>query len=164
MPTPAPARNVFGMVDTPLVVVSAGTESLVPIDPGAGRKLLAALDKTSSAEPRGLVYLRLESITGDHPTVLNVYVGLPEGASPAEHPGYLAGNIGLYGLQQASRKDANGEGGKGMAFSLDVTKVFKNLRLAGPPLSAAIRVSIMPYRPLPPNAEITVGKLIFFAL
>ena len=161
MPTPPHARNVFGMVDKALPVVAAGVESLVPIDPAACRALIAALDQISSPEPRGQAYLRLESITGDHPTVLNVYVGLPEGASPTEHPEYLAGNIGLYGLQQASRKQETGGGSKGMSFSLDVTKVFKNLRLAGPPIPAAIRISIVPYRPMPANAQITVGKMIF---
>lgn len=161
MPTAPHSRKVFGTLEEALPVVSAGAESLVPIDSAACRALIAALDGTSSPEPRGQVYLRLESITGDHPTVLNVYVGLSEGASPAEHPEYFAGNIGLYGLRQASRKQATGEGGKGMGLSLDVTKVFKNLRLAGPPVPAAIRVSIVPYRPMPTKAQITVGKMSF---
>lgn len=158
---PRPAHNMFGISENALPVVSAGAETLVPIDSAACHAVIAALDQTSSLEPRGQVYLRLESITGDHPTVLNVYVGLPEGANPADHPEHLAGNLGLYGLAQASRPQETGGGGKGMSLSLDVTKVFKNLRLAGPPIPAAIRVNIVPYRPMSAKAQITIGKMIF---
>lgn len=49
-----------------------------------------------------------------------------------------------------------------MGFSLDVTRVFKELRLAGPPAPAAIRVSIVPYRPIPEEARVTIGKMSFF--
>jgi tyrosinase len=161
MPKP-PNAIVLGALETALPVASKGTGSLVPIDPAACRGLMAARQKTFTTEIHGHIYLRLESITGDYPTVLNVYVGLPDGAAPAEHPEHLGGSIGLYGLPQASRKRENGEGGQGMGFSLDVTRVFKELRLAGPPAPAAIRVSIVPYRPIPEEARVTIGKMSFF--
>jgi len=161
VPKPPHATQVLGTVEKALPVTSTGAASLVPLDPAACRALIAALDKPSKTELRGHVYLRLESITGDHPTVLNVYVGLPENANPAEHPEHRAGSIGLYGLRQASMKQKS-EGGKGMGFSLDVTRVFKELRLAEAPAPAAIRVNIVPYRPMPGQARITIGKMSFF--
>src|SRR4051794_4999903 len=129
--------TVFGMLEKALPLGAAGAEAWVPVDLAAGEAVMAALEHAPAEADRGLVYLRIESITGDLPTVLNVYVGLPEGATPAEHPECLAGNLGLYGLHQASRG-----GGPGMGFSLDVTKVFKRLQLVWPPVPARIRVSI----------------------
>lgn len=154
--------KVFGAVEEPFQVASTGSSSWITLDLPGYRALMAALDQAPPAKLRGLAYLRLQSVTGDFPTALKVYLGLPEGADPEEHPEHLAGGLGLYGLRQASRQTDQGEGGRGMSFSLDVTKVFSDLRLAVNPSArtpAAIRVSIVPYRRMPVQAQLTIGKV-----
>ncbi|HEV2693513.1 MAG TPA: hypothetical protein VG347_11505 [Verrucomicrobiae bacterium] len=150
----------MGAPEKALPVTSTGTESLVPIDSACADWLIA--NQNSTTETRGHIFLRLESVIGDHPTMLNVYLGLPGGANPAEHPEHLAGSIGLYGLRQAGMKQETGEEGQGMGFKLDVTRLLKSLKPAGSPAPAAIRVSIVPYRPIPKEAKLTIGKITFF--
>ena len=160
--TKLPHVIVFGVLEKAFVVASDGNESLIPVNPKCCRALITVLNENSIMELHGHIYLRLESIIGDHPTMLNVYLGLPDGAKPADHPENLGGSIGLYGLRQASEKLENGEGGQGLGFSLDVSQIFKGLRLAGPPAPATIRVTVVPYRPIPEQARITIGKMSFF--
>ena len=156
--------KLFGTARRAIQVTNGGAEEWVPVDPECCRVLAGVLDNASGKDLQGRVYLRLESIHGDHSTVLNVYLGLPNGAVPLDHPEHLAGAAGLFGVRQASRERGRKETADGLACSLDVTQVFKNLRLAGPPDPASIRVNIVPYRPMPENARISVGTISFFFL
>ena len=59
--------------------------------------------------------------------VLGVYINLPEGEKPGQHPELLAGSVGLFGLRQASAPDGK-HGGKGMNFTLDITKAIGDIK------------------------------------
>lgn len=142
-----------------LSISSTGAFAVLPVASEVCHSLAVELEKLPETDLRGHVILRLTAITGDQPTVLEIYLALPEGAAPAAHPEHRLGSIGLYGLFQASEKDANGEGGQGMGFSLDATKLFKQLKLAGPPVPSSIRVDVVPYRPMAEKARISIGKM-----
>jgi tyrosinase len=58
---------------------------------------------------------------------IEVYLDVPIGAAPEDHPELLAGSIGLFGVEQVSRTEGD-RVGHGMSFKLDVTDEF--LRLA----------------------------------
>ncbi len=142
------------------IPVSAnGAFAVLSVAAEACHSLAFEMEKLPETALRGSVILRMEAITGDQPTILEIYLALPEGAAPAAHPEHRLGSIGLYGLTQASVKDQNGAGGQGMGFSLDATELFKRLRLAGPPAPASIRVDVVPYRPMAANAHIRIGKM-----
>ncbi len=158
MSDPSPASTV-GSTTQALQLSPTGASVVLPVQPEACRALAAELAARSEADLTGHVYLRLEGITGDQPTLLEVYLALPEGAVAAEHPEHHLGTIGLYGLVQSSMKDKHGGGGQGMGFSLDATCLFKRLRLAGPPVPSGIRVDVVPKQPLAAKGRITIGKM-----
>ncbi|GEP40874.1 hypothetical protein [Brevifollis gellanilyticus] len=158
MSDPSQASTV-GSTTQALQLAPTGASVVLPVQPEACRALAAALETKSGADPRGEVYLRLEGITGDQPTLLDVYLSVPEGAAAAAHPEHHLGTVGLYGLVQSSMKDKHGGGGQGMGFSLDATCLFKRLRLAGPPVPSGIRVDVIPKRPLPEKGRIIIGKI-----
>ncbi|RDH79554.1 tyrosinase family protein [Mycolicibacterium moriokaense] len=74
-------------------------------------------------QPYRRVLLRLEGITGTIAAPMyNVYLNIPPGDSPAQHPERLAGTISTFGVPEASRSDAQ-HGGTGLTKVLDITAV-----------------------------------------
>lgn len=158
MSDPSPSITV-GSTPQALQLAPTGASVVLPVRPEACRALAAALEARPGNKPTGHVYLRLEGITGDQPTLLDVYLAVPEGAAAVAHPEHHLGSIGLYGLVQSSMKDERGGAGQGMGFSLDATCLFNRLRLAGPPAPSGIRVDVVPKRPLAEKGRITIGRI-----
>ena len=77
----------------------------------------------SESAPPDRVFLNLENVRGTHDaTVLSVYLNLPEGARPSDHPELLAGSVGLFGLRRAEFRDGH-HGGQSLNFVLEITKI-----------------------------------------
>jgi tyrosinase len=105
------------------------------------------------------VYLNLENVRGTHDaTALSVFVGLPQGANPDNYPDLLAGTVGLFGLRRASLADGRHLGG-GLSFLLDISRIVDLMHVGDALNSNTLRVTIVPNRPVPEDAEVTVGRV-----
>jgi tyrosinase len=140
-------------------VKGAGASTSVKLDAGVRRKVSASLAKASETAPPDRVFLKLENVRGAHDaTVLSVYINLPDGAKPGDHPELLAGSVGLFGLHGASLKDGK-HGGQGLSFVLEMTKIVDALHLNHALDADSLQVRIVPHREVSDEAEITVGRI-----
>jgi tyrosinase len=90
-----------------------------------------------------------------------VYIGLPENAKPADHPENLAGTVALFGVRKAS--DPEGEhGGQGLNFVLDISNIVDSMHMRNALSTDSLDVRIVPVKPVPDEAQITVGRVSIF--
>jgi tyrosinase len=102
-------------------------------------------------EPYQRVLLRLEGITGTIAAPMyNVYLNIPAGDSPEQHPERLAGTIATFGVPEASRSDAQ-HGGTGLTKVLDITAVRNTLAETGQWDPANLNVAFVPLIPETPQ-------------
>lgn len=155
--------EMVGASDAPLRI--AGRREVrapVRMEGGAARRLKANLDAafaegTDAALSPERVFLNLENVRGLLDAVaFRVYVNVPEGDDPADHPERLAGNIGLFGVRQAT--EADDHGGAGLTFVLEITDIVAALRLDGDD----IEVRIVPVKDVPEEAQISIGRVSVF--
>ena len=118
-----------------------------------------SLSSASEAAAPDRVFLSLENVRGTHDaSVLTVYINLPDGAKPADHPELMAGSVALFGLRKASLGDRT-HAAKGLNFVLDITKIVDALHLGNALDADSLHVRIVPHRAIPDQAEITVGRI-----
>ena len=134
-----------------------GSEALtsVQLDKGVRQKVAASL----SAAVAGItpapdrVFLNLENIRGKAGSpVLGVYVKEPGGQE------VRAGNVALFGLRKASLTDQQ-HAGQGLTFVLDITKIVDELHLNNVLDIDSLQVRIVPVKPVPEDAKITIGRV-----
>lgn len=94
------------------------------------------------------VHLNLENITAKRRPVESylVYVNLPDGAKPEDHPELKAGLLPLFGVIEASRATKE-HAGDGLSHSFDITHVVSALQAAKSWNPAQLRVTFVPHRP-----------------
>jgi tyrosinase len=108
------------------------------------------------------VFLNLENVRGlVDSTAFHVYVGLPEGANPAGHPELLAGSVALFGARKASIADEE-HGGQGLTFVLEITKIVDSLHLNQAFDVDSLPVRIVPVKPVPEDAQVSIGRVSIF--
>jgi tyrosinase len=145
-----------------LRIVGSESRTSVQLDPEMRRKVSASLDAASETAAPDRVFLKLENVRGlVDPTRFRVYVGLPEGAKPADHPELLAGNIALFGVSNASLVDQE-HAGRGLNFVLEITKIVDALHLNNQLDVDKLDVRIVPVKPVPEDAQISVGRVSIF--
>lgn len=159
--TPGKKVELMGATEAPVAVKGSGARAAVRLDTGVRQQVSASLAAASETAPPDRIFLRLDNVLGSTAGVLSVYVNLPEGAKPAQYPRRHAGSIGLFGLRQASLPDGK-HGGKGMSFTLDITKVVDELHLSQSFNLDTLNVSLVPARSIPGNAPITVGRISIY--
>jgi tyrosinase len=157
----ATGRNVelVGANDGPLPIKNSSARTTVTLDSAARAKVSRSLTLASTASAPDRVFLALENVRGTHDgSVLNVYVNLPDGAKPADHPELLAGSVGLFGLRRASDPDST-HAGRGLNFTLDISRIADALHLSNVLQSNSLAVTIVPRHPVPDEEDVTVGKV-----
>jgi len=151
--------ELVGASQQAIPIKGAGASTSVKLDAGVRRKVAASLAMASETAPPDRVFLNLEDVRGTHDaSVLSVYINLPEGANPSDHPELLAGSVGLFGLRRASEVDGE-HGGQGLNFILEITKIIDALHLNHTLDADALQVRIVPYRAVPDEEQITVGRV-----
>jgi tyrosinase len=126
------------------------------------RKVSASLAAAASTAAPDRVFLNLENIRGlTDSTVFQVYVGLPDGANPADHPDLLAGSVALFGVRKASLADGE-HGGEGLTSALEITHIVDALHLRNALDVNALDVRIVPVNPVPEGAQISIGRVSIF--
>jgi tyrosinase len=130
--------------------------------PRVRQKISNSLATAAATSAPDRVYLSLDNVRGTHDaTALSIFINLPEGSSPADHPELLAGTVGLFGLRRATMADGRHVGG-GLSFLLDISAVVDQLHLQNALDTDTLRVTIVPNRAVPADAEITVGRLSIY--
>jgi len=138
------------------------TEAAVKLDSRVRRKAVASFAKASTTSLPDKVFLKIENVRGEFDaTALSVYVNLPDKAKPGTSQEYLAGTVALFGLNRASAKDGQ-HAGEGLTFILGISRIIDELHLNDDLDADSLRVRIVPSRPLPDDAKITVGRISVF--
>ena len=91
----------------------------------------------------------------------SVYIGLPENANPAEHPERPGRHIALFGVRKASM-DREEHAGQGLNFVLDITNIVDSLHLNNALDIDTLDVRIVPVKPVPEEAQISIGRVSIF--
>jgi tyrosinase len=124
--------------------------------------MTASLTRASETASPDRVFLNLENVRGTHDaSVLSIYINLPQGAKPSDHPELLAGSVGLFGLRRATLKDGQ-HAGQGLKFVLEISKLIDALHLNNALDVDSLRVTIVPHQAVPDQAQITVGRVSIY--
>lgn len=108
------------------------------------------------------VFLNLENVRGpSDASIFQVYVGVPDGESPADHPELLAGTIAPFGLRKASTPNEE-HAGQGLNFVVEITDIVDHLHLSAAFDVERLPVRIVPAHPVPDEAAITVGRISIY--
>ncbi|MEM8971042.1 MAG: tyrosinase family protein [Pseudomonadota bacterium] len=108
------------------------------------------------------VFLNIENVTGLHDAVIfRVYVGLPDGADPADHKDLFAGSISLFGVSQAS-DPAGKHAGNGITYTIEISKVVDQLHLKSGFNVDELSVVLVPRGNVPDAAKIKVGRVSIY--
>ncbi len=86
-------------------------------------------------------HVNIENVRGWRPVPHLVYINIPDGANPADHPERLAGSLSMFGLPEASGEDPQ-QPGSGLTYSLDITRIVERLGDAWSPND--LRVTFVP--------------------
>jgi tyrosinase len=154
--------ELVGATQRAIPIKGSGATATVRLDAGVLNKVSSSLALASETAAPDRVYLNLEDVRGTFDaSVLSVYINLPKGANPGDHPELLAGSVALFGLRRASFEDGQ-HGGGGLSFVLDITKIVDALHVNNALNVDSLQVSIVPNRSLPDNAQITVGRVSIY--
>jgi len=159
--------ELVGASTAPLQIQDGETHATVRLDAAALGKVSASLANVAQAKAAtppapDRVFLNLENVRGAYDSpAFQVYVGLPDGANPADHPELNAGSIALFGVRKASLVDEE-HGGQGLTYVLEITNIVDKLHLSGALNVGALDVRIVPARPVPADANVTIGRVSIF--
>lgn len=120
-PSDEPVPEMVGATEAPIRLGRQGASARVPLSAprGPGLEALAA-----PTPPR--IHLNIENIRGSHTTPYRVYVNVPEGDAPEDHPELLAGSLPMFGLHEASGGDPE-HAPSGLTYAFDVTAIARRL-------------------------------------
>ncbi len=169
-PGAAPVARKMGPADQQQVqLVGANAEAItvggqpavtrLQLEPAAAASGVARMSVTAPGEKVSRFYLKLEGIKGRAPSPLvEVYVNLPAGADPHDHPDLRVAGITLFGLNVASAPDG-GHGGNGLGYTLDITDVVKKLTEGGDFKPDDLRVTLVPGKGVSADKPVTVDQI-----
>jgi tyrosinase len=139
----------------------AEARTSVKLDTSVQRKVSASLTAAAPSVP-DRIFLNLENVRGaNDATTFSVYINVPDDGDPAKYPDHLAGSIGLFGVRKASLADDK-HAGDGLTFVLEITHVVDSLHLAGTLNAKEIQVRLVPQKPVPEQAKISIGRISIF--
>ena len=154
--------ELVGASAGPLSISGSSAHTSVQLDAGVRSKVSASLVAAAQGTQPDRVFLNLENVRGlVDSTAFRVYVGLPPGANPADHPERLAGSIALFGVRKATVADEE-HAGKGLTFVLEITNIVDALHLNNAFDVGSLDVQIVPVRPVPQEAQISIGRVSIF--
>jgi tyrosinase len=156
--------ELVGASQGSMQIVGNESSTSVQLDKGVRNKVSASLKAaaTEAVAPPDRVFLNLENVRGlEDSTAFRVYVGLSQGAKPGDHPERLAGSIALFGVSKATQADEE-HAGQGLNFALEITKIVDALHLGNQLDVDKLDVRIVPVRPVPEDAKISVGRVSIY--
>jgi tyrosinase len=107
------------------------------------------------------VFLNLENIKGaNDAAVFYVYLAVPAGEDPKDHPERLAGVVSLFGIGKATRVDG-AHGGNGISQTFDVTDLVDRLHLDGD-IGKDVDIRIVPRSLIGPDDDIVIDRVSLY--
>lgn len=156
------SAELIGASESAVELKGVSTQISVRLDSDVRNKVIKSLAFAKETAAPDRVFLNLENVQGtQNATVLAVYLNVPAGDNPSDHPELLAGSVGLFGLRGASAPGGR-HGGQGLSFTLEITKIVDALHLNNQLNLDALDVMIVPTRPLSEHAPITVGRISLY--
>jgi len=145
MGKPKPIPEMVGANSAPLTLGSGEAREAFPINAptGPAANVLANAENATAQT----VHLVLENVkaTARPVETYEVYVNVPEGSKPQDHPELMAGVMAPFGVVEASSAD-NPHGGDGMNYSMDITRIVDKLKAANNWDPKKLHVSFVPHR------------------
>jgi tyrosinase len=138
---PRPPARLAGATEGSIPLGTETTSARIPISAPA-QNVLASVGESGGKR----VFLNIENITGHGPPgSYKVYVNVPEGEDPADHPDYFVGTLPLFGLSEASGEDDE-HGGSGLTHVLEITDLVGKLQSRGKWNDSDVDVKFVPLR------------------
>jgi tyrosinase len=161
----AQQAELIGSNDAP-VQIAGPIETRVRLDPAATAKVRQSFQSLARPGPAtqepDRIFLNLEDIRGvSDAAAFRVYVGLPDGADPAQHPENLAGTVSLFGVTKATKADSP-HGGNGLNEVLEITSIVDALHLRQSLDADHLKVRFVPRTEIGPQHKISVGKVSLY--
>jgi tyrosinase len=157
--------ELLGANKQSLSLTGTQASTSVALDRAVQRKVSTSLRAAAAAPTPSTpdrVFLNLENVRGlSDATAFNIYINLPEGADPAQHPASLAGSVALFGVSKATVAN-NQHAGDGLTFVLEITHIIDALHLSGGLDAGQLQVRLVPLKPVPEAAQISIGRISVF--
>jgi tyrosinase len=160
----AAPKNVelLGSQDQSLRLVGGEARASVALKPEVQRKVSASLATAAETATPDRVFLNLENVrAANDANVFNVYINVPDGEDPAQHPELRAGSIALFGATSASQADGE-HAGDGLTFVLEITKIVDALHLQGALEAGKLDVRLVPLNPVSEASQVSIGRISVF--
>lgn len=155
--------ELLGANDTRMALVGRTASTQVRLENSMMRKVARSFRAFEASEPSvqqpDRVFLNIENIrSAKDGAVIDVYINLPSGANPAEHPDLRAGTIALFGVRKASLRDQP-HGGLGVTEVLDITHIIDALHLSGGVEVPNLQVQFFARDEVTPDQNVTVERV-----
>jgi len=164
-----PSKNEPRKPKPPVPEMVGATSAPFEIGPGVTEISFAIHQPTGPAKSHGdasprQVMLHIDNITGNKRAPrFSVYLNVPRGADPVQHPELTPGSLTLFGLTGASQPDSE-HGGTGMSFELNASEVVAHLIATNNWDPANLRVTFVPGDWDAPVPKVRVGRVsLYFA-
>ena len=109
------------------------------------------------------ICLLLANVKGSNDaTALSVFATLQPPADASSNTESFVESFSLYGLRRASIQVGNDDGGSGLSFIADITKVVVKQLPTNPVKSIQVHIDIVPEPPLPDSVRIMIGYMGIF--
>lgn len=160
------ATELIGANDDTVKLAGDISQTRVTLDKSSVDKVNDSFEavKLFNAKPRepDRVFLNLENIRGKNDAaIFYVYVNVPAGEKPENHPGNKVGVLSLFGVSDAS--ETNGaHGGAGITQVFEITSIIDNLQLDDSQLADTLQVQFVPQSTVIPEHDITVERVSVF--
>ena len=155
--------ELLGANNESIRLSGAQARTSIALDPAARNRLSTNLNEAPAASTaRDRVFLNLENVRGvSDATAFNVYINVPEGENPANHPDNLAGSVALFGVRKASAPDDK-HAGDGLTYVLDISSIIDRLHLSRAIEAGQLHVLLVPRNPVSTEAQISIGRISVF--
>jgi hypothetical protein len=107
-------------------------------------------------------YLNVEKVTGRGVTAgYEIYLNLPEGADPENHPHLFAGLLPLFGVEKASSA-GRGHLGSGLHYVIEITELLDALQAQPDWHPDELRITFVPRRLTAEPYEVRIGRVSLY--
>jgi tyrosinase len=160
--TPGTNVELVGASATGVPLATEPVHVPVAMDRTSRQKVGASLTPSDAAPAPDKVFLNLENLRGtSDANSYEVFVGLPEGKRPADHPELLAGSFSLFGIRKASNPDGE-HGGQGLTITLDITETVDKLHLSKSFDVDSLHVWVVPAEGASTKTTTTIGRISIY--
>jgi tyrosinase len=144
---------LIGATDQPVQLVGDPVRVGVPIDERAAQSVQA---NARGADLQGRAFLDIEDIDAERNPgkIYNVYVNLPDPATPADLTTHHVGNVSLFGVERA-RSPRGDEHAHSLRISIEITDLLNRLAADGTwQKGTELRVTFLPVSLIPPDEPV----------